>query len=530
MKVYMYDTTLRDGSQGENISFSAAEKLRVALELDKLGVDYIEGGWPGSNPKDIEFFELAQKAAFTTAKLTAFGATRKCNVKAHADKNLQMLVSAQTPAVAIFGKAWDLHVTEIIGTTLTENLAMVQDSVAYLKAKGKEVIFDAEHFFDGYKANPEYALQVLSAAQTAKADFITLCDTNGGTLPFEIAEITAAVSGHFNANNVKVNLGIHTHNDCGMGAAGAVAAVRMGANMVHGTVNGYGERCGNADLTTIIPVLSLKMAYETIPAENLPFLLPASRYISDVANKVPVKTQPFVGKSAFAHKGGVHVSAVMKNPKAYEHMNPELVGNQRRVLTSDLSGKSNINYKAKELGVDLSDALVSSDVVQKIKKLEQAGYQFDNADGTLKIFMEKITGTFQRPFLLESFRVSVEKNEDRSCKSHAMVKIIVNGKEEITAAEGNGPVGALDNAIRKALCRFFPEIDDMQLIDFKVRVIEGSEGTGARVRVFIESRDKDTIWNTVGVSEDIIEASWQALVDSFYCKLRGVAPKTETAC
>lgn len=529
-KVYIYDTTLRDGSQGENISFSALEKLRIALELDKLGVDYIEGGFPGSNPKDIEFFELARRETFKTAKLTAFGSTRRCGIKAADDPNLKLLLDANTPAIAIFGKSWDLHVTEIIGTTLEENLSMVADSVAYLKSKGKGVIFDAEHFFDGYKANPEYAFKVLEAAQKADADFLALCDTNGGTLPFEVSKIVQDVQAHFTQLGLNANIGIHSHNDCGMGAADAVAAVRMGANMVHGTINGYGERCGNADLTTIIPVLSIKMDYETIPAENLPFLLATSRYVSEMANKVPVKAQPFVGKSAFAHKGGVHVSAVMKNPKAYEHMNPELVGNERRVLTSDLSGKSNITYKAQELGVDLSDSLISTDIVQKIKKLEQQGYQFDAADGSLKIFMQKIIGTFQRPFVLESFRVSVERNTDRSCTAHAMVKIHVNNKTEITAAEGDGPVGALDNAMRKALRRFFPEIDEMQLVDFKVRVIEGSEGSGARVRVVIESRDKDTIWTTVGVSEDIIEASWQALADSFYCKLAGVTPKAEPEC
>lgn len=529
-KVYIFDTTLRDGSQGENITFSAMEKLRVARELDKLGVDYIEGGWPGSNPKDIEFFALAQKETFKHAKLTAFGSTCHKEAKASEDYNIRMLLEANTPAVAVFGKSWDLHVKEIMGNTLNENLRMIEDSVAYLKSQGKEVIFDAEHFFDGYHANPEYAMDVLSAAQKAGADFLVLCDTNGGTLPFELDAATRAVKEFFSNVGLAPKIGVHTHNDCGVGVACAIAGVRAGACMVHGTMNGYGERCGNADLTSIIPILSIKMAgYETIPAGNLKFLLPAARVVNEIANVVPLNNRPFVGKSAFAHKGGIHVSAVNKNPRAYEHMNPELVGNVRRVLTSDQAGKSNIIYKAHEMGINMSTQ-DSQNLVRYIKELEQNGYQFDAADGSLKILMEKIKGTFKTAFELEAFRVSVEKDLHSACKAYAMVKISVNGKTEMTAAEGQGPVGALDNAIRKALYRFFPEIDEMQLVDFKVRVIEGSEGTGARVRVVIETRDKKEIWNTVGVSEDIIEASWQALADSFYYKLKEKDAKPDLDC
>lgn len=529
-KVYIFDTTLRDGSQSENITFSAMEKLRVAQELDKLGVDYIEGGWPGSNPKDIEFFALAQKETFKHAKLTAFGSTCHMGTKACDDYNLRMLLEANTPAVAVFGKSWNLHVTEIMGNTLAENLRMIEDSVAYLKSQDKEVIFDAEHFFDGYHADPEYAMDVLAAAQKAGADFLVLCDTNGGTLPFELDAATRAVKEFFAKVGLEPKIGVHTHNDCGTGVACAIAGVRAGACMVQGTINGYGERCGNADLTAIIPVLSIKMTgYETIPAENLQFLVSTARAINEIANVVPLNSRPFVGKSAFAHKGGIHVSAVNKNPRAYEHMNPELVGNVRRVLTSDQAGRSNIVYKAQEMGINMSTQ-DSQNLVRYIKELEQNGYQFDAADGSLKILMEKIKGTFKSAFELKSFRVSVEKDLHSACKAYAMVKINVNGKTEMTAAEGQGPVGALDNAIRKALHRFFPEIDEMHLVDFKVRVIEGTEGTGARVRVAIETRDHQEIWSTVGVSEDIIEASWQALADSFYYKLKEKDAKPDFEC
>lgn len=526
MKLYLYDTTLRDGTQGENITFSADEKVKIALRLDDVGIHYIEGGWPGSNPKDMQFFDLAKRVSFKNARLVAFGSTRKPGIRPEEDDNLKALLTSETPAVTIFGKSWDLHVEEIMANDLQENLAMITDSVRFLKSNGRETIYDAEHFFDGYKNNRDYAVKTLFAALEGGADFIVLCDTNGGTLPFEIDSIyqevhklVAAESGT-GSNGAAVKWGVHTHNDCGLAVANAITAVNAGAVMVQGTINGYGERCGNADLTSVIPVLDLKMNRPCISGENLKKLKSLSRYISETANQVPLNNRPFVGKSAFAHKGGIHVSAIMKAPKAYEHMDPALVGNQRRVLVSDMSGKSNIEYKARELGIELdTNGYDSSKIVSEIKQLEQKGYQFDIADGSFKILMEKFTDQFEPLFNLESFRVTIEKDKDQPCSSQATMKISVGGKEEITAAEGYGPVSALDNALRKALDRFFPDLDTMRLVDFKVRVIDGDRGTAARVRVFIESRDQDQIWSTIGVSEDIIEASWQALADSFQYKL-----------
>jgi 2-isopropylmalate synthase len=524
--IYIYDTTLRDGTQGENITFSADEKVKIALRLDDIGIHYIEGGWPGSNPKDMQFFDLAKRVSFKNARLVAFGSTRKPGTAPEQDPNLQALLASGTPTVTIFGKSWDMHVEEIMANSLEENIAMINDSVGYLKSNGRETIYDAEHFFDGYKHNPEYALRTLFAAQDGGADFIVLCDTNGGTLPFEIDTIFKEVQqllvdrGDAGPNDIAVKLGIHTHNDCGLAVANTITAAHRGAFMVQGTINGYGERCGNADLTSVIPVLDLKMKKPCISEDNLKKLKSLSRYISETANQVPVNNRPFVGKSAFAHKGGIHVSAIMKAPKAYEHMDPALVGNQRRVLVSDMSGKSNVVYKARELGIELdSNGYDSSKIVSEIKQLEQQGYQFDVADGSFKILMEKFTDQFEPLFTLESFRVTIEKDKDQPCSSQATMKISVGGKEEITAAEGYGPVSALDNALRKALDRFFPDLDTMRLVDFKVRVIDGNRATAAKVRVFIESRDQDKIWSTIGVSEDIIEASWQALADSFQFKL-----------
>ena len=523
--IYLYDTTLRDGTQGENITFSADEKVKIALRLDDIGIHYIEGGWPGSNPKDMQFFDLAKRVSFNNARLVAFGSTRKPGIKPEEDENLIALLTSETPAVTIFGKSWDLHVEEIMANNLEENLAMITESVRFLKNNGRETIYDAEHFFDGYKNNREYAVKTLFAALEGGADFIVLCDTNGGTLPFEIDSIYKEVQkrvadGSDTVSNEAVKWGVHTHNDCGLAVANSITAVHAGAVMVQGTINGYGERCGNADLTSVIPVLDLKMQRPCISGENLKKLKSLSRYISETANQVPLNNRPFVGKSAFAHKGGIHVSAIMKAPKAYEHMDPELVGNNRRVLVSDMSGKSNVEYKARELGIELdTNGYDSSKIVAEIKQLEQKGYQFDVADGSFKILMEKFTDQFEPLFTLESFRVTIEKNKDQPCSSQATMKISVGGKEEITAAEGYGPVSALDNALRKALDRFFPDLDTMRLVDFKVRVIDGNRGTAAKVRVFIESRDQDQLWSTIGVSEDIIEASWQALADSFQYKL-----------
>jgi 2-isopropylmalate synthase len=529
--VLLYDTTLRDGTQGENVNFSAEEKIRIAQRLDDIGIHYIEGGWPGSNPRDKRFFELAKSIHFKNANLTAFGSTRRPGRAPADDANVAALLESGTSVVTIFGKSWDLHVEKVMNNTLDENLAMIKETVVYLKEKKRQVIYDAEHFFDGYKENADYALQTLLSAVDVEADIVVLCDTNGGSLPFEIDSITRHVHKILGErakakDDSAVKIGIHAHNDSGMAAANSITAVRAGAQLVQGTINGYGERCGNADLISMIPVLCLKMDRQCISKDNLNKIKRLSRFVSETANIVPVNTRPFVGKSAFAHKGGIHVSAIMKEPRAYEHVDPKLVGNQRRVLVSDLSGKSNVEYKAKELGIELGrNGHDTGEIVSKIKQLEQEGYQFDVAEGSLKILMEKFTDQFTPSFELESFRVTIEKDKCRPCSAHATIKISVDDRHEITAAEGQGPVSALDNALRKALDNFFPKLNSMGLVDFKVRVIDGRAGTAAKVRVLIESRDQDEIWSTIGVSEDIIEASWQALADSVQYKLSKIHAK-----
>ncbi|MBW1960717.1 MAG: citramalate synthase [Deltaproteobacteria bacterium] len=521
--IELYDTTLRDGTQGENINFTAEEKIKIAQRLDALGIHYIEGGWPGSNPRDLKFFDLAKRVRFKQAQLAAFGSTCKPHIDPAQDRNVIALLESETPVVAVVGKSWDLHVQQVMDNSLEENLSMIRRTTAYLKQNQREVFFDAEHFFDGYKDNREYATDTLLVAIEAGADAIVLCDTNGGSLPFEVEQTVGTIRNLLlekYGNTLQVKLGIHTHNDSGLAVANSIAAVRAGAAMIQGTINGYGERCGNADLTSIIPILSLKMNRPCISKENLSQLRKLSRYVSETANMIPLNTRPFVGESAFAHKGGLHVNAIMKVPRAYEHIDPEIVGNERRVLISDLSGKSNVEYKAKELGVQLgANGYDSRKIVAEIKQMEQQGFQFDVAEGSFKILLEKFTDQFKPAFELESFRVTIEKDKDRPCTAHATIKISVDGREEITAAEGNGPVSALDNALRKALDKFYPHLSGMRLVDFKVRVIDGREGTAARVRVLIESRDQDNIWNTIGVSEDIIEASWQALADSIQYKL-----------
>jgi 2-isopropylmalate synthase len=514
--VLIYDTTLRDGAQGENIHFSAKDKLRIARRLDDMGFHYIEGGWPGSNPKDMRFFQLARDLEFKNARLTAFGSTRKVNSSPEDCPNLKALIDAETPAVAIVGKSWDLHVTEILGVSLKENLLMIQETIEYLKSKGKEVIYDAEHFFDGYKNNSEYTLKTVQTALSAGADTVVLCDTNGGTLNGELAKITGEVVSYIPPHL----LGIHVHNDCDLAVANSLSAVETGVRMVQGTINGYGERCGNADLISIISNLELKMKKRCLPETSIRQLTNLSRYVSDLANIPPSSSSPFVGKSAFAHKGGIHVSAISKNPVAYEHIEPALVGNHRRVLISDLSGRSNIEYKSRELNISLGENVSNGNkIVQEIKNMEDQGYQFEAAEGSLALLMRKASGEFKEPFVLESFRVIDEKTKESSSQSQATIKISVGEKEEITAAEGNGPVNALDSALRKALRKFYPEIDKMQLVDFKVRILEGTDGTGAKVRVLVESRDEEEVWNTIGVSTNIIEASWHALVDSIQYKL-----------
>lgn len=509
--VKIFDTTLRDGTQGEGISFSSEDKLRILRRLDRLGVDYVEGGWPGSNPKDMDFFRKAKDYVCSHTKVVAFGSTMRAGNTAQDDPNLQALLEAGTPAVSIFGKSWLLHVESALGISPEENLDLIRQSVLYLNANKKEVIYDAEHFFDGYKNHPGYAVNSLKAAAEAGANVLVLCDTNGGTLPQEVSEIVAAVK-----KQVNTPLGIHAHNDCEMAVANSVAAVQQGCVHVQGTINGYGERCGNTNLCSLIPNLQIKLDYRCIPDDQIIRLTPFSHYVSELANLAHSGNLPFVGKSAFAHKGGIHVSAVMKDPSTYEHIKPEQVGNGRRVLVSDLSGRSNIRYKADELGMDLSscgDKL--PEIVETLKQLENEGYQYEAAEGSLNLLIQRMTKDWADSFELKGFRLLLEKNEAGEIRSEATIRLNVNGITEHTAAEGNGPVQALDLALRKALGKFFPEIENMHLSDYKVRVLNEKDGTAAKVRVLIDSTSNGHHWGTVGVSENIIEASWQALMESF---------------
>lgn len=508
--IEIYDTTLRDGSQREGVSLSVTDKLKIAEKLDELGVHYIEGGWPGSNPKDIEFFRRAKKMRFKNSRLCAFSSTRRPGTIPEEDSNMRALVEAGTDTVTIFGKSWDFHVRDALKTTLDENLAMIKDSVAYLKAVGRTVIFDAEHFFDGYKANPGYALKTLDAAAQGGAEVIVLCDTNGGLMPWELTAILTAVK-----ERIKIPLGIHVHDDAGMATANSLLAVRQGVTQVHGTINGYGERCGNANLCTIIPNLQLKMGMAVVSPEQLQGLTKLSRFIAELANIAPADQQPYVGFNAFAHKGGIHVDAVSKMPATYEHADPVEVGNQRRILVSELSGRSNITLTSSANNFNLSkDRPETASVLQRIKELEHYGYQFEGAEGSFELLVLKMMKAYQPLFKLEGFRLIIEKREDGQLFSEATIKVRVGDVQVHTAADGNGPVNALDNAMRKALEGIYPALKKIKLTDFKVRVIDGVDGTGAQVRVLIESRDDTQTWGTVGVSPNVIEASWIALVDS----------------
>ncbi|CAN7646494.1 citramalate synthase [Paenibacillus sp. LjRoot153] len=508
--VKIFDTTLRDGTQGEGISLSVEDKIKIARKLDELGVHYIEGGWPGSNSKDIEFFERARTMTFTNAKITAFGSTRRKDSLASDDINLNRLVESGAQVATIFGKSWDFHVTTAIQTTLEENLNMIYDSVLFLKSSGMEVIYDAEHFFDGYKNNPEYALQTIKKAQDAGADWITLCDTNGGSLPNEITAIVTTVTQH-----VSTPVGIHAHNDCELGVANSLAAVQAGARQVQGTINGYGERCGNANLSSIIPNLQLKLDYDVISYDQLKSLTSVSRYISEIANMHMPVNQPYVGNAAFAHKGGIHVSAILKDASTYEHTKPEYVGNKQRVLVSELAGQSNVLVKAQELNLDFNkEHQKTKEIIEKIKDMEHQGYQFEGADATLELLLREAFEGLEEIFTLESFKMLVEKTANHSVVSEAIVKVKVHGETIYTAAEGNGPVNALDNALRKALIQYYPDIKNVHLSDYKVRVLDEKDATAGKVRVLMESTDFNTTWNTLGVSSNIIEASWYALVDS----------------
>ena len=515
-RVWLYDTTLRDGTQAEDVSFLVADKIRIAQKLDELGIDYIEGGWPGSNPKDIAFFKDVRKVKLHHAKIAAFGSTRRAKVTPDKDNNIRTLVQAEPDTVTIFGKTWDFHVREALRISLEENLELINDSLAYLKQHVGEVVYDAEHFFDGYKANPEYALKTLEAAAQANVDCIVLCDTNGGSMPFEVAEIVKVVKKH-----IKTPLGIHTHNDGECAVANSLVAVENGVVHVQGTINGFGERCGNANLCSIIPALKLKMGRECISDEQLRNLRQVSRTIYELANLVPNKHQAYVGNSAFAHKGGVHVSAIQRHPETYEHIRPEKVGNMTRVLVSDLSGRSNILAKAEEFNVNIdSKDPVTLEILERIKELENQGFQFEGAEASFELLMRRALGSLRSFFSVIGFRViDTKRHEDEMPSSEATVQVKVGGKIEHTAAEGNGPVNALDNALRKALEQFYPHLKEMKLYDYKVRVLPAGKGTASMTRVLIESGDKSGRWGTVGVSDNIIDASYQALVDAIQYKL-----------
>jgi len=517
--VEIFDTTLRDGSQGEGVTFTSTDKIKVAKALDDFGIHYIEGGWPGSNPKDIAFFKKIKNVKLKNAKVTAFGSTRRVKNKPEEDKNLLAIINAKTPAATIFGKSWDLHVTDALRINLNQNIEIIEDSVAFLKSRGIEVIYDAEHFFDGYKANPKYALETLLAAERGGAEIIVLADTNGGCLPYEIGPIFKEVQ-----KVVSLPLGIHAHNDSDLAVAVSIEAVKHGAVQVQGTINGWGERCGNANLCSIIPILKLKMGIDCMPFDNLNKLAELSRYVSELANMVPRMDMPFVGESAFAHKGGIHVNAVMKNPKTYEHIDPDSIGNKRRILVSDLSGKSNIYYKVAQFGINLESIEDHSsktlEILKKLKKLEDSGYQFEGAEGSFEILLKKLMHQYKDYFSLKGFRVITEKRgPNQKTVSEATIKVTVDGERELTAGEGVGPVNALDKALRNALTVFYPTLREMRLIDYKVRVLETNKATEANVRVLVQSSDGIATWGTVGVSQNLMEASWLALVDSISYKL-----------
>ncbi len=516
-KVYIYDTTLRDGSQAEGVNFSLEDKLRIAQKLDDFGIHYIEGGWPFANPKDNLFFQKAKTLKLKNSKLVAFGSTRKPNKSVKEDKQIEALIKAETPVITIFGKSWDLHVTEALKTTLDENLNMIYETVEFLKKYADEVIFDAEHFFDGYKENPEYALSVLDSAIRGGADWIVLCDTNGGTLPHEIYEITKKVREKF----PDVKIGIHAHNDSDTAVANSIMAVLAGARQVHGTINGIGERTGNANLCSIIPNLQLKLKFEVIPEENLRKLTELAHFVAELSNMPLPRNMPYVGESAFAHKGGVHASAVLKKTRTYEHIDPELVGNRRKITVSDLAGKSNLIYKLREFGIEVDEKSPELlKLIQKIKELEKEGYHFEAAEASLELLIKRHFGLVKKYFDFDAYRILIAKRKgDENPVSEATVRISVEGVDEHTASLGNGPINALDRALRKALEEFYPNLKEMKLIDYKVRIINESAGTSAKVRVLIESADSKRKWGTIGVSENVIEASWKALVDAVVYKL-----------
>jgi 2-isopropylmalate synthase len=517
-KIAIYDTTLRDGMQAEGVSFSLADKLAIAKCLDGLGVDYIEGGYAASNPKEMQFFHEVAKLGLKCSKVTAFGSTRRADCTVEDDASLNSILACKASVATIVGKTWDLHVGLVLGCSLEENLRICAESIRYLKQNGLEAIFDAEHFFDGYRANPEYAMKVLAAAAEAGADALVLCDTNGGSLPHQVLEITRQVCDAFGS----VVVGIHTHNDSDCATANALAAVRAGARHVQGTINGLGERCGNANLCSVVPNLAFKMGLEPLSPEKIKLLTEASRFVFEIANLSPVMNLPYVGDSAFAHKAGLHVDALRKSKQTYEHIDPEMVGNERRFLISELSGKSNILAEMEKAKI-VQDKTLARKILARVQDLENEGYQFEAANASFDLLVRKVMETFKPSFELIKYHVDVEKRKGGELVTEATVKLKVGDEIEHVVGEGDGPVNALDAALRKSLERFYPALKEVQLFDYKVRVVNAKEGTAARVRVVIESRDKQSIWGTVGVSENVIEASWLALVDSVEYKLQRLA-------
>jgi 2-isopropylmalate synthase len=509
MQILLYDTTLRDGTQREGLSLSSEDKLKIARELDAIGIQYIEGGWPGSNPKDAEFFRAVRHMPLKQARVTAFGSTRKARSRCEDDANIQALVEAQTPVVTLVGKSWTLHVEKVLETTLDENLRMISDSVTYFKEMGKEVVYDAEHFFDGYRANPDYTLATLKAAADSGADWLVLCDTNGGSLPDQVVEAVRAVQQHVGEQQ---KLGIHPHNDSALAVANGLAAVQAGCTQIQGTINGYGERCGNMDLIPTIANLQLKLGYECVAPEQLSKLTNLSNYVAAVANLNPDHHAPYVGKSAFAHKGGIHVAAIEKAEESYQHINPTLVGNQKRIIVSELSGRGNIRMRAEQLGLRLNSN--DRDLVQQIKELESKGFQFEAAEGSFEMMVRRTSTDYVPPFELLDFTVSIEKRGSNQIYSQATVRLSVGEEVMHTAADGDGPVNALDTAIRKALLPHYPILSEVKLVDFKVRIVDEHLGTAATPRVQIETAHGDERWSTMGASHNIIEASWLALWDS----------------
>jgi len=522
-KITTYDTTLRDGMQAEGVSFSLEDKLAVAKCLDELGLGYIEGGYAASNRKEMQFFEQVAKLGLKNSIITAFGNTRRADSSVADDASLGAILACKTPAATLVGKSWDMHVTQVLGCSLDANLAICADSVRYLKGHGLETIFDAEHFFDGYKANPAYAMKVLAAAAEAGADALVLCDTNGGCMPDQVYEITRAVCECFGSTPV----GIHTHNDTDCATANTLAAVRAGARHVQGTINGLGERCGNANLCAVIPNMAFKMGFDVLPPEKIKTITEVSRFVFEVGNLTPVMNMPYVGESAFAHKGGLHVDALRKSKHSYEHISPDLVGNERRFLISELSGKSTVLAEMEKAKI-AEDKKLARKILTRVQELESEGYQFEAADASFDLLVKKMIGTYRPFFELVKYHIDVEKRATGDIVTEATVKLRVGDKTEHVVGEGDGPVNALDGALRKSLENFYPCIKDIHLIDYKVRVVNAKAGTAARVRVIIESMDKNSIWGTVGVSENIIEASWQALVDSVEYKLHKDSAQSST--